>query len=295
MGIETTGVIGAGVIGIGVAHSLAQAGYSVIIVDISDAILERAKDELAKALRFQRLFKKKESESANAVISRIQFCTDHRLLANADFVVENVTEDWPIKKLVYQQIDPILSNHCILAANTSAITITRLAGLTSRPTKVLGIHFMNPVHLKTTVELIKGYHTSQETLDAAVALLASMGKEAIIVNDAPGFISNRVLMLSINEAVFALQDGVASAEQIDRIFKTCFGHKMGLLETADLIGLDTVLRSIEVLYDSFNDSKYRPCPLLRQMVHAGLLGRKSGRGFYTYEVEVSGASLLKEV
>jgi len=168
------------------------------------------------------------------------------------------------------------------AANTSAYSITRIGSLTQRPDRVLGMHFMNPVPLKPTVEVIRAFHTSQATVDTALALLKGMGKEGIVVNDMPGFVSNRVLMLTINEAVWLVQDQVATPEDVDRIFVTCFGHKMGPLETADLIGLDTILFSIEVLYESFNDSKYRPCPLLRKMVDAGLHGRKSGQGFYSY-------------
>jgi 3-hydroxybutyryl-CoA dehydrogenase len=160
--------------------------------------------------------------------------------------------------------------------------VTRLGGLTERPDRVLGIHFMNPVPMKPTVEMIRGFHTSEESLDTARRLLAAMGKDAIVVNDMPGFVSNRVLMLTVNEAAFVVQDGVAPAADVDLLFKKCFGHKMGPLETADLIGLDTILYSIEVLHESYADSKYRPCPLLKKMVDAGLLGRKSGKGFYDY-------------
>jgi 3-hydroxybutyryl-CoA dehydrogenase len=170
----------------------------------------------------------------------------------------------------------------VFAANTSAIPITRIASVTRRASKVLGIHFMNPVPMKTTVEVIRGYHTSDHTIDLAKTLLEQMGKKGIVVNDSPGFVTNRVLMLTINEAICLLQDRVATAEEIDTIFRDCFGHKMGPLETADLIGLDTILYSIEALYDSFNDSKYRPCPLLKKMVDAGLYGRKNSRGFYNY-------------
>jgi 3-hydroxybutyryl-CoA dehydrogenase len=171
----------------------------------------------------------------------------------------------------------------VFAVNTSAISITRIASVTSRAPQVIGMHFMNPVPLKPMVEVIRGYHTSEQTIDTAKALVAAMDKECIVVNDSPGFVTNRVMMLTINEAIFMVQEQVSSVVEIDRLFKQCFGHKMGPLETADLIGLDTILLSIEVLYESFNDSKYRPCPLLKQMVDAGLYGRKSGRGFYTYQ------------
>lgn len=186
------------------------------------------------------------------------------------------------KKDVYEKIDAICPKESVFAANTSAIPITRIASITKRNPQVIGLHFMNPVPMKPIVEAIRGYHTSEETVKTAKKLLAQMNKKCILVNDSPGFVSNRVLMLTINEAIFVLQEKIASVSEVDRIFKSCFGHKMGPLETADLIGLDTILFSIEVLYESFNDSKYRPCPLLRKMVDAGLYGCKSGQGFYTY-------------
>jgi len=196
--------------------------------------------------------------------------------------VENVVEKWDVKEDVYARIDAICPDRCVFAANTSAISITRIASATQRADKVVGMHFMNPVPMKKTVEVIRGYHSSDATMEIAQQFLTQMGKEGIVVNDSPGFVSNRVLMLTVNEAIFLVQDQVSSAQDIDQIFKSCFGHQMGPLETADLIGLDTILYSIEVLYESFNDSKYRPCPLLKKMVDAGLYGRKSGRGFYTY-------------
>lgn len=280
---QVVGVIGAGVMGAGVAQNLAMAGQRAILIDISEAILERARTEIFKSLRFQGLFNKSEKKvDTKEIIGLIEFTTDQKLLSEADFVIENVTEKWEIKKQVYEQIDSICPQHCVFAANTSAIPITRIASATRRAPQLLGIHFMNPVPLKSTVEVIRGYHTSEQTLETALALLARMGKTGIVVNDSPGFVSNRVLMLTINEAIFLLQEGVASAEDIDTIFKSCFGHKMGPLETADLIGLDTILYSLEVLYEAFNDSKYRPCPLLKKMVDAGLHGRKTGTGIYKY-------------
>jgi 3-hydroxybutyryl-CoA dehydrogenase len=212
----------------------------------------------------------------------IEATTDYSRLSDVDFVVENITEKWELKKEIYPKLDEICAPDVVFAANTSAISITRLASLTNRPEQVLGMHFMNPVPMKPTVEVIRGWHTTDTTLDTALTLLADMGKEGIVVADAPGFVSNRVLMLTVNEAIHLVAERVATAEEVDRIFKSCFGHKMGPLETADLIGLDTILYSVEVLYESFNDGKYRPCPLLKQMVDAGLHGRKSGQGFYTY-------------
>lgn len=283
MPIKEVGVVGAGVMGRGLAQALAAAGLQAILIDVSEKILESAKTEIRVNLRFQPLFNKaKPAEAAGAVMERIEFSTSYERLARADFVIENVTEDWEIKKGVYRQLDPICREDCVFAANTSAIPITKLAALTSRPARTIGTHFMNPVPLKPVVEVIKGYHTSEETIRITQDLLAALGKEAIIVNDSPGFVSNRVLMVTINEAIFLVQEQVATAEEVDRLFKTCFGHKMGPLETADLIGLDTILLSIEVLFNEFNDSKYRPCPLLKKMVAAGLHGRKSGQGFYSY-------------
>ncbi|MDF5727066.1 MAG: 3-hydroxyacyl-CoA dehydrogenase NAD-binding domain-containing protein [Rhizonema sp. PD38] len=284
MEIQTVGVVGAGVMGIGVSQNLAQSGYQVILLDISEDILAHAKQEIRNNVRFQSFFQKNDqTENHEDILQRIKFSTNYEFLKDAGFVIENVTEKWDIKKEVYSQIDAICPENTVFAANTSAISITRIASVTKRTPRVIGMHFMNPVPMKPMVEMIRGYHTSDETIETAKKLLARMSKECIIVNDSPGFVSNRVLMLTINEAVFILQDQVASVEEVDKIFKTCFGHKMGPLETADLIGLDTILFSIEVLYESFNDSKYRPCSLLKKMVDAGLHGRKSGKGFYVYQ------------
>ncbi len=220
---------------------------------------------------------------AKPAISQPLTLADYAQLAAADFVVENVVEKWPIKHDVYQLLDRHCRPECVFAANTSAISITKIGGATGRPDRVVGMHFMNPVPLKPMVEVIRGFHTSEATLARAFEFLTLLDKEGIVVNDMPGFVSNRVLMLTINEAIFLVQDQVAAYDDVDRIFKGCFGHKMGPLETGDLIGLDTILFSLEVLYESYNDDKFRPCPLLRKMVDAGLHGRKSGRGFYTYE------------
>jgi len=281
MKIQTVGVIGAGVMGTGVAQNLAQTGHDVVLIDISTDILERAEEEIRNNIRLQSLFNRGAKVPGDA-IEKITFTTDYQMLENADFVVENVVEKWGVKQEVYAQIDSICPEHCVFAANTSAISITRIASATQRADRVVGMHFMNPVPMKKTVEVIRGYHSSDDCMEIAQQFLAQMDKEGIVVNDSPGFVSNRVLMLTVNEAVFLVQDQVASAQDVDQIFKSCFGHQMGPQETADLIGLDTNLYSIEVLYESFNDSKYRPCPLLKKMVDAGLYGRKSGRGFYTY-------------
>ncbi|MCL4265812.1 MAG: 3-hydroxyacyl-CoA dehydrogenase family protein [Anaerolineae bacterium] len=282
--IDCIGVIGAGVMGIGVAQNLAQTNHRVVLVDVSEGILEKAQAEIYKNVRFGRLLDKTASpQDPREVLGRIRFTTEYEALHDVNFVVENVVEKWEVKKEVYPLLDAICPPHTVFAANTSAISITRLGGITRRPDKVLGMHFMNPVPLKPTVEVIRGYHTSAESMSIAREFLEGMGKEGVVVNDSPGFVSNRVLMLTVNEAIYLVQEQVASAAEVDQIFKSCFGHKMGPLETADLIGLDTILYSIDVLYESFNDSKYRPCPLLKKMVDAGLHGRKNGQGFYTYQ------------
>jgi len=287
---ETVGVVGAGVMGTGVAQALSAAGHRVVLVDIAEPQLERARDTIRKDLRMQALFRKDRSATvpprADEVLERIRCTLDYGELASVDFLIENVVERWEVKERVYHELDAICPERCVFAANTSAISITRIGSATERADRVLGMHFMNPVPLKPVVEVVRGHHTSDETLDRARELLATMDKEAIVVQDMPGFVSNRVLMLTINEAIFVVQDGVAPAADVDRLFKTCFGHKMGPLETGDLIGLDTILLSLEVLYESYNDDKYRPCPLLRKMVYAGLHGRKSGKGFYDYQPAV---------
>jgi len=285
MEIKKVGVIGAGVMGAGVGQSLAQGGMEAVLVDVSDEILERAQGEIRKNLRFQGMFQKDvKKESADAVLGRVRFTTLLEELGDVDFVVENVPEKWEIKREIYPRIDAICPERAVFAVNTSCYSITRVGALTKRPDKVIGMHFMNPVPLKPMVEVIRGHHTSEETIATARGFLGQMGKDCILVNDMPGFVSNRILMLTINEAVYVLQDGVATAEQVDQLFKTCFGHKMGPLETADLIGLDTILYSIEALYESYSDSKYRPCPLLKKMVDAGMHGRKNGKGFYDYGI-----------
>lgn len=267
--------------GIGVAHNVAQAGLRVVLVDLTDDLLARAKAEIYKNIRFQAFFNR-DLEDADTTIERIQFTRDYAALADVDYVVENVPEKWEIKREVYRQLDRICPTDAIFAANTSCISITRIAGLTKRPAQVIGIHFMNPVPMKPAVEVIKGYHTSDETLERTRAFLTRLGKEAIVVNDMPGFVSNRLSHLLMNEAAYVVQDQVAAPQDVDDIFKKCFGHKMGPLETADLIGLDTVVDSLDVLYQSYQDPKFRCCPLLRKMVDAGLLGRKVGQGFFTY-------------
>jgi 3-hydroxybutyryl-CoA dehydrogenase len=287
MNYKTIVVIGAGIMGAGTAQNLAEYNYSVILIDLDEEALNKAKAEIEKDVRFQAFFKKNKNNSDPAkILSQIKFTTNIKELSAADFIIENVTEDWNIKKEVHKEIEKIVSKDVIVAVNTSAIPITQIASAYRKyPENVIGLHFMNPVPLKTTVEMIRGFYTSEETIKKTKEFLASFGKETVLVNDSPGFVSNRVLMLTINEAIFLLQEKVAEAADIDKIFKSCFGHKMGPLETADLIGLDTILHSIDILYENFKDSKYRASPLLRKMVNAGFYGRKNGKGFYNYKIE----------
>jgi len=278
------GVIGAGVMGCGVAQNLAQVGYSVTLVDLTETILEQAREEIRNNLRFYAYYTKSENHAdPEAILSRIVFTTEYQQLATAEAVIENAPEKWAVKESVYRSLDAICSPDCIFLVNTSCISITKIATLTSRPERVIGTHFMNPVPLKDTIESIRGYHTSDTTIAATKELLSRMGKECVLVNDLPGFVSNRLSHLFMNEAALVVQDQVATPEEVDTIFKQCFGHKMGPLETADLIGLDTVVDSLKILYECYQDPKFRCCPMLQKMVDAGLLGRKSGRGFYTYQ------------
>jgi 3-hydroxybutyryl-CoA dehydrogenase len=281
MSPRIVGVVGAGTIGRGVAHSFAASGLDVRLIDISQAQLDSALEQIAGDLRMFALYGR-PTANPDDVLSQISTGTDIAALDAADLVIENVTEDWEVKRPVYERLDAICRPDVVFGVNTSAIPITRIAAVTSRPERVIGMHFMNPVPIMDTVEVMRGHFTSDDTVAFTQELIEKLGKTAVVVGDAPGFVTNRVLMLTINEAICCVHEQVAAAEQVDQIFRGCFGYKMGPLETADLIGLDTVLNSINGMYASFKDSKYRPSPLLQRMVDAGLLGCKSGQGFYDY-------------
>jgi 3-hydroxybutyryl-CoA dehydrogenase len=283
LALDVVGVVGAGVIGTSVAQSLAQTGHTVLLVDVSDAVLERSLATLRRDLRvFRVLAKSGERPDVEAMLERVRPSTQLADLRRAAFVIENVTEDWELKRDVHQAIDRVCPPACVVAVNTSAIPITRIAESISHGSRMLGMHFMNPVPLKPVVEVVRGEQTSDETLSVALALLSQMGKRAIVVADSPGFVSNRVLMLTINEAAKLVESGVASVHDIDDIFRSCFGHPMGPLETADLIGVDTIVRTLDVLAGALPGENFAACALLRSMVERGTLGRKSGEGFFGY-------------
>ena len=283
--IKTVAVLGAGTMGNGIALAFAKAGYTVILRDVEKRFLDRALETIGKNL--DREIKKGKVAEADrtSILGRIQPATDMNALARADFAVEAVPEKLEIKRAVLQEADKILRPEAFLASNTSSISITTLAALTSRPDRFLGMHFMNPVPMMALVEVIRALQTSDATYQTTMALCEKLGKKPVAVNDAPGFVSNRVLMPLINEAAFAVMEGVATAEAVDTVMKMGMNHPMGPLELADFIGLDVCVDILHVLHDGLGDPKYRACPLLKKMVAAGWLGRKSGRGFYNYPTE----------
>jgi 3-hydroxybutyryl-CoA dehydrogenase len=267
--------------GTGVAQSLVQTGHRVVLVDVDQETLDRSLAQIQRDVRLSQMLGRSTKTFDPSLLTT---AVGVKALAEADVVIENITENWALKEAVYAELDEVCPADTVFVANTSAIPITRIAAATGRPGQVIGVHFMNPVPMKPAVEMIPGFHTTADTVTRTRTLLEAMGKKVIDVKDSCGFVSNRVLMLTVNEAAFLVHEGVADAATVDDVFRSCFGHPMGPLETADLIGVDTILHSVAVLYEHYSDSKYRPCPLLRQMTDAGLHGRKTGRGFYTYDV-----------
>jgi len=281
MKIKKIGVIGAGTMGTGIAQAAASSGFEVILNDVAQEFLDRALVIMDKSLS-KLIEKGRIQEGKETILARIKTVVSLAELKDIDFAVEAVFEDFEVKRNLHLELDKLLDPEVIITSNTSSISITRLAATTSRPAKFMGMHFMNPVPLMKLVELIKGMATSEETFQQVKSVAEAMGKVAVEANDFPGFISNRILLPMINEAVFALMEGVGSVEAIDTVMKLGMNHPLGPLALADLIGLDVCLHIMEVLYEGFKDPKYRPCPLLRKMVDAGYLGRKSGQGFYDY-------------
>jgi 3-hydroxybutyryl-CoA dehydrogenase len=280
--VKTVGVLGAGTMGNGIAHTFAKAGFKVLLRDVKQEFLDRAHETIAKNLDREVKKEKIAASEKPIILARIHLVTDIATFAEVDFAVEAVPEQLDLKTRVLKDADSAMYKDAILATNTSSISITALAAQTSRPDRFIGMHFMNPVPMMVLVEVIRGLATSDATFAVTMALCEKLGKKPVAVNDAPGFVSNRVLMPLINEAAFCVMEGVATPEGVDAVMKMGMNHPMGPLELADFIGLDVCVNILEVLHQGFGDSKYRACPLLRKYVAAGWLGRKSGRGFYVY-------------
>jgi 3-hydroxybutyryl-CoA dehydrogenase len=282
MEIKTIGIVGAGQMGAGIAQVAAVAGYHVILSDIKQEFVDRGMGGIQKSLGKFVEKGKMDAGTKDAALGRIKTTLDLADMKSADLVVEAVIEDLELKRKIFKQLDEVCPAHAILSSNTSSISITKLAAVTKRPQKFIGMHFMNPVPMMKLVEVIRGQLTNDHTTQDIIEVAKKMDKVPVECNDFPGFISNRLLMPMLNEAIFCVMEGVGTPKNIDEIMKLGMNHPMGPLALADLIGLDTCLHIMEVLHDGFGDSKYRPCPLLIKMVDAGMLGKKSGQGFYDY-------------
>ncbi len=282
MNIKTVGVIGAGTMGNGIAQVFATSGFNVMLVDVDYESLERATLSIESSL--QRLLKKEKisADEKSSALLKISTTTDLNILSEADFVIEAVVENFEVKARIFNQLDSLCKSDVVLASNTSSISLTRIAAQTNRPDKVIGMHFMNPVAVMQLVEIIRAMQTSDQTCQRVESVSRRLGKTPVVANDSPGFVSNRILIPMINEAIFALHEGVATAQAIDEIMKLGMNHPLGPLALADLIGLDICLSVLEVLQEGMGDPKFRPCPLLKKMVDANYLGRKTGEGFYQY-------------
>jgi 3-hydroxybutyryl-CoA dehydrogenase len=282
MDIKTVGVIGAGTMGNGIAHVFAKSGFKVILCDIEQRFLDRGLDTIKKNLEREFAKNKITSDARDAALESIQPVTDRSALAPCNFIVEAASEKLEIKTEIFKDLDRLCRPEVILSSNTSSISITKLAAITKRPDKVIGMHFFNPVPIMKLVEIIRGLATSNETFQTVKSITEKLEKTPVEVNDAPGFVSNRVLMPLINEAIYTVMEGVATPQAVDEVFRLGMAHPMGPLALADFIGLDVCLDIMRVMLDGLGDPKYRPCPLLIKMVDAGWLGKKSGRGFYQY-------------